>query len=68
MVKKYEEDHVWYSYPNKEYTLMEKGEGIFLFDENGNKYFDASGGALVVNIGHGVKKKISGVFLRPNHR
>ncbi len=56
MVKKNDVDYVWYSYPNKKYTLMKKGEGIFLFDENGNRYFDASGGALVANIGHGVKK------------
>lgn len=49
-------DYVWYSYPNEKYPLIEKGEGVFLFDELGNRYFDASSGALVVNIGHGVKK------------
>jgi len=30
------------------------GEGVYLWDSSGRKYIDASGGALVVNIGHGV--------------
>jgi len=31
-----------------------RGEGVYLFDEHGNRYLDGSGGALVANIGHGV--------------
>lgn len=30
-----------------------KGEGAFVFDESGRRYLDASGGAVVVNVGHG---------------
>jgi adenosylmethionine-8-amino-7-oxononanoate aminotransferase len=33
-----------------------RGEGVYLWDSSGRKYIDASGGALVVNIGHGVRE------------
>jgi adenosylmethionine-8-amino-7-oxononanoate aminotransferase len=29
------------------------GQGVYLYDEQGKRYLDGSGGALVVNIGHG---------------
>ena len=32
------------------------GEGIYLWDTDGKRYIDASGGAVVVNVGHGVKE------------
>ena len=38
-----------------DHPLIVRGEGVYLFDENGNRYLDGSGGALVVNIGHGVQ-------------
>ena len=41
----------------KEYPVIEHGEGIYLYDENGKKYIDAaSGSAAVTNIGHGVEE------------
>lgn len=33
--------------------MIERGQGIYLFDTNGKKYIDGSGGPLVVNVGHG---------------
>lgn len=33
--------------------MIERGEGVYLFDADGKRYFDASGGALVVSVGHG---------------
>lgn len=33
-----------------------RGEGIFLYDEEGNAYLDAAAGALSANIGYGVKE------------
>ena len=30
-----------------------KAEGVWIEDANGNRYLDASGGAVVVNVGHG---------------
>ncbi len=38
------------------YPVIERGKGIYLFDEEGNKYIDGVGGALVANLGHGVKE------------
>ena len=32
------------------------GEGVYLWDSSGRRYIDASGGAAVVNIGHGVEQ------------
>jgi adenosylmethionine-8-amino-7-oxononanoate aminotransferase len=41
----------------KDYPLIERGEGIYLFDKNGNKYIDVSGcTAAVTHIGHGVEE------------
>lgn len=33
--------------------IIERGEGVYLYDSKGHKYIDASGGPMVVNIGHG---------------
>lgn len=35
------------------YTIIESGENIYLYDVNGNKYIDSCSGAAVSNIGHG---------------
>lgn len=32
--------------------FLDRGEGIYLFDENGKRYIDGSSGAMVSNIGH----------------
>ncbi len=42
-----------------EYPVIERGEGVFLYDSQGRRYLDASGGALVVNIGHGVSEIVN---------
>ena len=33
--------------------VLERAEGIYLYDTDGNRYIDASGGPLAINIGHG---------------
>ena len=35
---------------------MVRGEGIYLWDEDGRRYIDGSAGPICVNIGHGVKE------------
>lgn len=45
--------HVFYrkmSYPR---PMISHGEGIYLWDTDGKRYIDGSGGPLVVNVGHG---------------
>ena len=36
--------------------MIEKGEGIYLFDSSGKRYIDGTSGPVVCNIGHGVKE------------
>ncbi len=52
----YPKGHVFYRKLTRSYPLITRGEGIYLYDENGKRYIDGSGGALVVNIGHGQKE------------
>lgn len=33
--------------------VLDRAEGIYLYDEEGNRYIDASGGPMAVNLGHG---------------
>jgi len=41
----------------REYPVVERGEGIYLYDTKGNRYIDGSGGSSVVtSIGHGNKR------------
>ena len=52
----YPKGHVFYRKLTRTYPLVTHGEGIYLYDEKGKRYIDGSGGALVVNIGHGRKE------------
>ena len=36
--------------------MISHGKGVYLYDQNGNKYFDGSSGAITAGIGHGVKE------------
>jgi len=47
-------DHVFYRSQRVDLPVVEKGEGIFLFSDDGKEFIDASSGALVSNIGHGL--------------
>ena len=49
----YPKGHIFYRKLGRIYPLITHGEGIYLYDEKGKRYIDGSGGALVVNIGHG---------------
>jgi len=48
--------HVFRNDLNKEYPVVEKGEGVYLYDKEGKRYLDGAGGMVVVGIGHGVKE------------
>ena len=39
---------------NSEYPAIARGEGIYLYDTNGKRYIDASGGPITCSLGHGV--------------
>lgn len=55
MADKINKDHVFYRNPRKFYPTAERGEGIYIYDNEGKEYIDGSSGAVVVSIGHGVK-------------
>jgi len=38
------------------HPVAERGEGVYLWDAGGRRYIDGSGGAAVVNLGHGVSE------------
>ena len=42
---------------------MVSAEGATLVDESGRRYLDASGGAMVANVGHGVEE-LAGAWRR----
>ena len=45
---------VFYRKLARDYPLIVRGEGCWLYDADGRAYLDGCGGAFVVNIGHGV--------------
>jgi len=52
-VKTFEEkNYVFDRAPASKLPLIERGEGIYLFDSLGKRYIDGSSGALISNIGH----------------
>jgi len=50
----YPSGHVFYRNLHRAFSLITRGKGVYLYDTEGKKYLDASGGAAVVNAGHGV--------------
>jgi adenosylmethionine-8-amino-7-oxononanoate aminotransferase len=46
--------HVFYRKLTRAYPAIVRGEGCWLWDEDGRRYLDACGGAFVANLGHGV--------------
>jgi len=53
MLYKHPHGRVFYRKMNHGRPLIERGEGIYLYDAAGKRYLDGSGGPLVVNVGHG---------------
>ncbi|MFQ5873219.1 MAG: aminotransferase class III-fold pyridoxal phosphate-dependent enzyme, partial [Dehalococcoidia bacterium] len=41
--------------------VLERAEGIYLYDEDGNRYMDASGGPMAVNLGHGDRRVVEAI-------
>ena len=55
-MKNIKKSYVFHRRLSYDYPLIAYGRGIYLYDENGKKYIDGSGGPAAVNIGHGVKE------------
>jgi adenosylmethionine-8-amino-7-oxononanoate aminotransferase len=50
------ESAVFYRNVRSSLECVVRGEGVYLYDRNGQRYLDAVGGTSVVSIGHGVKE------------
>ncbi|MBV8282166.1 MAG: aspartate aminotransferase family protein, partial [Candidatus Eremiobacteraeota bacterium] len=48
--------HVFYRKLGVTPPTIVRGQGVYLYDDRGKQYLDASGGAMVASIGHGVKE------------
>ncbi len=48
--------HVLYRRAGHPRPMVEQADGVYLYDTEGRRYLDASGGAIVVNVGHGVRE------------
>jgi adenosylmethionine-8-amino-7-oxononanoate aminotransferase len=53
-----EREHLIKPLLNHRYPTVQYGKGVFLYDENGKAYLDASSGAVTSSIGHGVQEVI----------
>jgi adenosylmethionine-8-amino-7-oxononanoate aminotransferase len=38
------------------YPIVDRGEGPYLFDTDGRRYFDGSAAAMTANLGHGLRE------------
>jgi adenosylmethionine-8-amino-7-oxononanoate aminotransferase len=50
------QSHVFYRKLGRRYPRIVRAEGCYLWDAAGKRYLDGSGGAYVVNLGHGVSE------------
>ena len=48
-----ESTHVFHRHTKSDLPVAVRGEGLYVFDSNGKRYLDASGGAAVSCLGHG---------------
>jgi len=61
MLSKPTQSSVLYRRIQHDHPKIARGEGVYLFEEDGTRYLDGSGGALVVNIGHGVGSVVQAI-------
>ncbi|MCX5794560.1 MAG: aminotransferase class III-fold pyridoxal phosphate-dependent enzyme [Elusimicrobia bacterium] len=60
--RRYPHSPVFYRNLRRPMPCIVRGEGCYLYDEAGKRYLDASGGAFVANIGHGVEELSRALF------
>jgi adenosylmethionine-8-amino-7-oxononanoate aminotransferase len=59
MVEDYSAFYPW-SF-SRRFPVAVRGEGVYIYDEDGKRYLDGSGGAVAVNIGHSVRTVVEDV-------
>jgi adenosylmethionine-8-amino-7-oxononanoate aminotransferase len=58
---RYPYGHVFYRRMHYARPMIEWAEGVYLFDADDRRYIDASGGPVLVNIGHGVDQVVDAI-------
>jgi hypothetical protein len=53
---RYPHSHVLYRKLTRDYPRIVRGDGCYIYDDQGRRYIDGCGGAYVVNVGHGVSE------------
>jgi adenosylmethionine-8-amino-7-oxononanoate aminotransferase len=53
---RYPDSPVFYRKLTRGYPRIVRGDGCYLYDDQGRRYLDGCGGAYVVNVGHGVSE------------
>jgi adenosylmethionine-8-amino-7-oxononanoate aminotransferase len=53
---RYPDSNVLYRKLTRNYPRIVRGEGCYLYDDEGRRYLDGCGGAYVANLGHGVSE------------
>ncbi|MFL5404104.1 MAG: aspartate aminotransferase family protein [Gemmatimonadales bacterium] len=53
---RYPDSPVFYRKLTQEYPRIVRGDGCYLYDDEGHRYLDGCGGAYVANVGHGVSE------------
>ena len=48
--------HVFSRAPTRNLPTAVSAEGAWITDADGTRYLDGAGGAIVVNVGHGVRR------------
>jgi hypothetical protein len=61
MPRRYPETHVLYRHLARDYPMIVRGEGCWLYDDTGRGYLDACGGAYVACLGHGLPEVVEAV-------
>ena len=55
---------VFYRNPLHDYPMVVRGEGVYLYDDEGRQYLDGSGGAAISCLGHGNRVVIEAIKLQ----
>jgi adenosylmethionine-8-amino-7-oxononanoate aminotransferase len=58
---KYPQGSVFQRRISHPHPVISHGEGVYLYDTQGRRYLDASGGAIVSNLGHGVRQVVDAI-------
>jgi len=61
MAYKHPDGHVFYRKLGSNRPMISHGEGIYLWDVDGKRYIDGSGGPVVVNVGHGRQEIVDAI-------